>query len=783
MLNEKGLVKVLPLLLIVAAVGILSFLLISSAAPLNGLFGQLNPKPTSHAASTPPDCSSLGVASLQTQINNTPSGGTLRLTQNCIYRESPTINKPMVLDGGGAAEVRGSDIWTSWSQSGNTWISGQGVPNNGQDDTNYGDIGDCLNGNIACLFGEQVFIDGVAQKLVMNNNNGSPQTATPGAGQFSMNLSTRQIILGSSPVGHVVEVSVRPTWVNVNADNITVQNFTMRHAGTYFFISTLSTNSHHNISFINNTLSDTTAAALGYGGLTDGVPSTTLIKGNTVYNTGFVGLAGYNDQTDTALIQGNTFYNSNQFDFYFQDWAAGGIKVAAMTNSIFDSNIVHDNKGAGIWCDIDCKNITFSNNIIYSNRANGIHFEISDGSKIFGNKVWNSGNNGIYISTSSNSEVYNNISAWNGDSAISVGGWRRGDAPSGCCVNNFVHDNTLFQTPSENQGKVLYFADSYGDLTAQGNHGSNNHFYSSTGGDGQVVFVWGNNGPDIVYNTLGSFNGIAGGGGNSNYINSTALLTQNNIPTCPNCSAPTPTPTVSSTPGVESPFNGPHTLPGTVQAEDYDNGGPGVSYNDVDGGNNGGVYRAQDVDIKATNDSGGGNAVGWIQRGEWMKYTVNVTTAGRYNFGARICASLTDGQTRTLSLAADGSNIGSFSVPVTAAGPNSDYCTFQTVNLNSVQLSAGSHILTFTSTGADWIDFNWFSVTAAATPTPTATPNSTCQGADIDHNGKVDIFDYNTLIGNFGKSGTGLQGDIDGNGTVNIFDYNLIVSNFGKTGC
>jgi hypothetical protein len=56
-------------------------------------------------------------------------------------------------------------------------------------------------------------------------------------------------------------------------------------------------------------------------------------------------------------------------------------------------------------------------------------------------------------------------------------------------------------------------------------------------------------------------------------------------------------------------------------------------------------------------------------------------------------------------------------------------------------------------------------------------------GGDIDGNRKVDIFDYNTLVGNFGKSGIGpTGGDIDNNGTVNIFDYNTIVGNFGKTG-
>jgi hypothetical protein len=35
-------------------------------------------------------------------------------------------------------------------------------------------------------------------------------------------------------------------------------------------------------------------------------------------------------------------------------------------------------------------------------------------------------------------------------------------------------------------------------------------------------------------------------------------------------------------------------------------------------------------------------------------------------------------------------------------------------------------------------------------------------------------------MANFGKIGAGIVGDIDGNGKVDIFDYNILVGNFGK---
>lgn len=73
------------------------------------------------------------------------------------------------------------------------------------------------------------------------------------------------------------------------------------------------------------------------------------------------------------------------------------------------------------------------------------------------------------------------------------------------------------------------------------------------------------------------------------------------------------------------------------------------------------------------------------------------------------------------------------------------------------------------------------------TTTPTSSPISITPPVsilgDLDHNNKVDIFDYNLIIENFGKAGSPgfSSADIDGNGKVDIFDYNMLVGNFGKT--
>lgn len=54
---------------------------------------------------------------------------------------------------------------------------------------------------------------------------------------------------------------------------------------------------------------------------------------------------------------------------------------------------------------------------------------------------------------------------------------------------------------------------------------------------------------------------------------------------------------------------------------------------------------------------------------------------------------------------------------------------------------------------------------------------------NLNGDSKVDIFDYNIMVTDFGRSGTPgfIPADIDKNGTVDIFDYNILVTNFGRS--
>ncbi|WP_421871698.1 alpha-amylase family glycosyl hydrolase [Marinoscillum sp.] len=133
----------------------------------------------------------------------------------------------------------------------------------------------------------------------------------------------------------------------------------------------------------------------------------------------------------------------------------------------------------------------------------------------------------------------------------------------------------------------------------------------------------------------------------------------------------------------QTPYNGVISLPGTVEAENFDNGANGESYNDSDASNNGGQYRSTGVDIEACSE--GGYNVGWTNGGEWLEYTVDVASAGNYDVDVRV-ASAVGG---SLRIEFDGvDKTGSISAPNTGG-----WQSWQTVTVTNVALSAGPQII------------------------------------------------------------------------------------------
>ncbi len=62
--------------------------------------------------------------------------------------------------------------------------------------------------------------------------------------------------------------------------------------------------------------------------------------------------------------------------------------------------------------------------------------------------------------------------------------------------------------------------------------------------------------------------------------------------------------------------------------------------------------------------------------------------------------------------------------------------------------------------------------------TPTSPLSAAAQKVDANKDNKIDVLDFNSLMVNWGKTGTGNVADFDGNGKVDVFDFNLLMINW-----
>ena len=223
------------------------------------------------------------------------------------------------------------------------------------------------------------------------------------------------------------------------------------------------------------------------------------------------------------------------------------------------------------------------------------------------------------------------------------------------------------------------------------------------------------------------------------------------------------------------------TIPGTIEAEDYNTGGEGVGYHDLTLGNSGGQYRSDDVDIEAAADVGGGFDIGWTDPAEWLAYDVTVTTAGAYQLELRVARNFAGNG--TVHLEVDGVNAtGTILVPFTGGFQN-----WTTVTTPGIALTAGPHQLRVVfESGA--FNLNWLRLTLPTTltitpPTATVGPLGQVQFAGV---GGALPYTYNVetdTTGGATVNGSGLYtaGPTAGTSTVRVTDNNFNTKDVGIT--
>ena len=142
-----------------------------------------------------------------------------------------------------------------------------------------------------------------------------------------------------------------------------------------------------------------------------------------------------------------------------------------------------------------------------------------------------------------------------------------------------------------------------------------------------------------------------------------------------------------------------NSVPGTVYAVDYDLGRLGYAYHDTEvadyhvssgtwsGWNNGWAYRNDGVDIERCLDPDrAAYSIGWIEKDEWLNYTIGVGKTDYYNLNFRVASTNSAGLIRVLI---DG-KVHDSDLSVNSTG---GWQKWSTTTLADVYLSKGSHTI------------------------------------------------------------------------------------------
>ncbi len=146
-------------------------------------------------------------------------------------------------------------------------------------------------------------------------------------------------------------------------------------------------------------------------------------------------------------------------------------------------------------------------------------------------------------------------------------------------------------------------------------------------------------------------------------------------------------------------YKGVITVPGTIEAENFDRGEEGFTFHDSDSKDEGNAgYRTDNEGVDIIKGSTG-YGIGYTATGEWLEYSIDVKEPGKYAFEATVSSGVS-GSSFSIGLVQDGkvTSIGRVNVPQTG---NSNWDTYRTVKGSlSKYLEVGPQVLRFSITGA-----------------------------------------------------------------------------------
>lgn len=383
--------------------------------------------------------------------------------------------------GEGRTILNGSRLLMHFDREGSYWVAReqwqQGQPR-----------GECAKEAPACNRPEGLFIDDISFVQVLAKDDLAP-------GRFYFDHAAGDIYFSfeEDPAGHKVEATVAAFAFESSAPDVLIRNVTIEKYANVAQNGAIQAQGAIGWIIENCEVRLNSAAGIAAG-------SGTRVRNCDIHHNGQIGITGVGRD---VLIERNNIWENNTREF-LTSWEAGGVKLAVSDGVVFRGNHVHDNHGAGLWCDIECRNVLYEDNLAERNHGTGIFHEISFSAVIRNNIVrhngrgknsWFWGNN-ILIAASQDVEVYGNVLTVDaGKCGIILLDQGRPMKTGGTYKtrNNKVHDN---DTTFEGRGCVGVASDVRPDnenafIIENGNNLFDRNVYRFPRGNTSLRFAWG----------------------------------------------------------------------------------------------------------------------------------------------------------------------------------------------------------------------------------------------------------------------------------------------------
>lgn len=269
-------------------------------------------------------------------------------------------------ESGSGTVLNGSRLLDGFSREKSYWVASsplQHLPRHGE----------CLRRAPACDQPEAVFIDDKPLTKV-------PSKDALASNEVYIDYAAGKVYLADDPTNRKVEVTIAAFAFESNAPDVVISHLTVEKYGNQAQKGAI-----HAGEGARWTIENCVVRLNSGGGI--GVGTGSRVHDCDIHHNGQIGING---NGDNILIEDNHIWSNNIYGFD-PEWDAGGAKIAESNGVIFRDNLVYDNDGPGLWCDIECHDAVYEQNLVENNRYIGIFHEISFKAEIRHNVVRHNG--------------------------------------------------------------------------------------------------------------------------------------------------------------------------------------------------------------------------------------------------------------------------------------------------------------------------------------------------------------------------------------------------------